>query len=102
MYKLVILDLDGTLLDTITDLAISVNYALKKMNYKKRSFDEINSFIGNGVVVLISRAVPEGTSEENQKLCLDIFREHYLNNMTENTRAYPVSLPSSPYTNFSS
>ncbi len=88
MYKAVILDLDGTLLDTLKDLADSVNFALGKMGYPLRTNDEIRRFIGNGVVKLVDRAVPQGTSEENSAKCLGIFRAHYLQNMRNSTQAY--------------
>lgn len=88
MYKAVIFDLDGTLLNTFEDLGNSVNFALEKMNFPLRTMQEVRRFIGNGVVVLMSRAVPEGTSEKDSKEALDIFRQHYLSNMNNNTKPY--------------
>ncbi|MFI3142411.1 MAG: HAD-IIIA family hydrolase [Clostridia bacterium] len=88
MYKAVILDLDGTLLDTLTDLADSVNFGLSEMGYPLRTKDEVRRFIGNGVVKLVSRAVPQGTSEQDSAKCLAIFRAHYLENMRNTTKPY--------------
>lgn len=57
MIKLVIFDLDGTLLNTIEDIAVSLNKALKKYNLPTHSLDEIMKMVGNGVDLLIQRAV---------------------------------------------
>ena len=59
-----IFDLDGTLLDTILDLAAATNAALKASGYPERSVDEVRSFVGDGIKKLIERAVPAGTGEE--------------------------------------
>ena len=89
MIHSIIFDLDGTLTDTLQDLANSVNYALRKMNWRERSLDEVRSFVGNGVRRLISRAVPEGISEEEFERCFAFFRQHYLVHCQDNTRLYP-------------
>ncbi len=88
MYTTVIFDLDGTLLDTLSDLHASVNFALRELSFPERSREEIRRFIGNGVVKLIERSVPAGTDRETAKKCLDIFRKHYLLHMTDNTAPY--------------
>ncbi len=88
MYSTVIFDLDGTLLDTLGDLHASVNFALESMDYPERSIEEIRRFIGNGVVKLIERSVPEGTDKASEKKCLDIFRTHYLVHMKDRTAPY--------------
>ena len=56
-YKLVIFDLDGTLLNTLEDLMDSVNYALKMLGMSERTYEEIRSFVGNGLGKLVERAV---------------------------------------------
>ena len=61
MTDTILFDLDGTLLNTLEDIADGVNYALRKLNFPERTLDEIKYFIGNGVVKLIDRAVPSGT-----------------------------------------
>ena len=88
MYTTVIFDLDGTLLDTLSDLHASVNFALRELSFPERTIDEIRRFIGNGVVKLVERSVPTGTDAETAKLCLDIFRQHYLVHMSDNTAPY--------------
>ena len=88
MYKLAIFDLDGTLLDTLSDLHSSVNFALESFCFPKRSIDEVRSFIGNGVVKLMERSTPADTDQEIQKKCLDVFRAHYLEHMSDTTAPY--------------
>ena len=88
MYKCVIFDLDGTLLDTLDDLWGSVNYALNEFGFPLRTKQEVRSFIGNGVVKLMQRSTPDGTDEKTNKECLDAFRAHYLNHMRDNTAPY--------------
>lgn len=88
MYKTAIFDLDGTLLNTLSDLHGSVNFALREFSFPERSVDEIRRFIGNGVVKLMERSVPSGTDKETEKKCLDAFREHYLAHMSDNTAPY--------------
>ena len=66
MKKLVIFDLDGTLLDTIADLAESANYALKQLDFPTHPVDAIRTFVGNGINKLLERALPaHEQTEEN-------------------------------------
>ena len=88
-YQTVIFDLDGTLLDTLQDLADSANYALSQSGFPTRTLDEVRRFVGNGVGMLIHRAVPADTSPEAEAACLDCFRAHYLTNMSHKTAPYP-------------
>ena len=87
-YRLVIFDLDGTLLDTLEDLYISVNHALKQSGFPTRSKEEIRSFVGNGALNLISLALPEGTSEKNQAKVYADFTEHYNEHCFDHTGPY--------------
>ena len=64
MKKLVIFDLDGTLLNTIADLAHSTNYALNKLGYPTHEIEKYNFMVGNGIDKLFERALPE---EEKSK-----------------------------------
>ena len=59
-YNTYIFDLDGTLLDTLQDLAASVNYALRQHHMPEHSMDDVRHFVGNGVRLLMERAVPGG------------------------------------------
>lgn len=89
MYHTAIFDLDGTLLDTLQDLADSTNYALALHHMPTRSVEEVRRFVGNGVGLLIHRAVPEGTDAELENQVLKDFRAHYLINMEHKTAPYP-------------
>ena len=59
-YHTYIFDLDGTLLDTLRDLAESTNYALRQYGMPEHTLDDVRRFVGNGVRRLMERAVPEG------------------------------------------
>lgn len=86
--KIVIFDLDGTLLNTLQDLTGSTNFALNRCDYPQRTIDEVRNFVGNGVLKLIERAVPENASSGDIQNCLEIFKEHYRNNMFNKTAPY--------------
>lgn len=88
MKKTVIFDLDGTLLNTLDDLADSTNYALSGFGYPTRTIDEVRQFVGNGVAKLIERAIPEGKNNPNFEKCLAIFKENYAQNMYNKTAPY--------------
>lgn len=88
MKKAVIFDLDGTLLNTLDDLADSTNYALSKFGYPTRTIEEVRQFVGNGVAKLIERAIPEGKNNSNFEKCLSVFKENYAQNMYNKTAPY--------------
>ena len=91
--KAVIWDLDGTLLDTLGDLAASTNAALQKNGLPQRSIDEVRRFVGNGIARLIERAVPEGYPPEKTRHVLDDFVAHYAQHSRDTTRPYDGVLP---------
>lgn len=84
----VIFDLDGTLLNTLDDLADSVNFALEELDYPTRTREEIRNFVGNGVAVLVELAIPDGKNNPDFEKCLAIFKRHYANNMENKTAPY--------------
>ncbi len=88
MYKLVIFDLDGTILDTLDDLADSVNYALGQNGFPVRTKEEVRSFVGNGIRKLIERSVPEGTPEDKTDKVHKIFTDWYKEHCADKTRPY--------------
>ena len=88
-YELVIFDLDGTLLNTLDDLAASANRALARAGFPTRSTEEVRRFIGGGVSRLIHRAVPEGTPERVCEAVLADFKRDYTENVNVRTRPYP-------------
>ena len=88
-YKAIIFDLDGTLTDTLEDLFLSVNYALRSCGLPERQLDEVRRFVGNGVRKLIERAVPKGTKSTMTEKCFVAFREHYVIHCQDHTCLYP-------------
>lgn len=87
-YNTLIFDLDGTLLNSLDDLADSVNHTLKKLNYPVRSREEICSFIGNGIEKLIELSLPDKTSYDKFAECLFLFKIHYSKNLKNKTKPY--------------
>jgi len=87
-YDTILFDLDGTLLNTLDDLADSVNAVMQKEGYQQRTKDEIRKFIGDGVKTLMERSLPQGTPEKEILRCLDMFREIYQQNMCNRTKPY--------------
>ncbi len=87
--KAVIFDLDGTLLNTIEDLKESVNFALSCFGFPVLTVEQVNSFVGDGVSTLIERSLPYGILTPGFYECLEVFKEHYKNNMTVQTKPYP-------------
>lgn len=88
MTDTVIFDLDGTLLNTLDDLADSTNYALSRFGLPMRQVSEVRNFVGNGVEVLIERAVEGRLDKEKEQECLSVFKQHYSENMNNKTRVY--------------
>ncbi len=88
-YAAVVFDLDGTLLDTLEDLAGSVNFALEKHAGMTRSVEQIRSFIGNGVRMLMTRSLPGGQANPAFEQAFADFRAHYREHCRDKTRPYP-------------
>lgn len=86
--KAIIFDLDGTLLDTLQDLAQSVNYALSKFGLPQRSLEEIRNFVGNGIGKLIERSVPAGSNKLIIEQVFSTFKAHYAIHSMDTTRCY--------------
>lgn len=90
MKKLVIFDLDGTLLNTIADLALSTNYALNKLGYPTHEVEAYNFMVGNGINKLFERALPEGEkTEENVLRIRKEFVPFYDMHNADESRPYP-------------
>lgn len=87
-YNTYIFDLDGTLLDTLQDLANAVNHAMREMNYPERTVDEVRRFIGNGIRMLIKRAAPQDISVEDYEKTLAVFTAYYLDHIADFTKPY--------------
>ncbi len=88
MKKLIIFDLDGTLLDTLTDLQNSVNFALSQYDFPLKSREDVRKAIGNGVAKLMERSIPKGLANPHYFDCLDIFKKHYSEHYSDATFPY--------------
>lgn len=93
MLNTVVFDLDGTLLDTLGDLAGSVNYALRKHGLPECSLQEVRSFLGNGIVRLMQGAVKNAVQGAAFEEVFQTFRSHYLEHCLDTTQPYPGILP---------
>ncbi len=88
MIKTIIFDLDGTILDTLSDLTDSMNYVLKKYNKKTKTEEEIRSFLGDGMRILVERSLPNEDEQIISKI-FNEFKDYYLNHCNIKTKAYP-------------
>lgn len=90
MTHLVIFDLDGTLLNTLDDLAYSCNYILKKNGFPEHPVDSYRYFVGNGVSKLVERALPEEMRNASfvEKIRIE-FVEYYSKHAEDRTAPYP-------------
>lgn len=86
--KLLIFDLDGTLINTVKDLNVATNYALEKLGYPLRTVKNTTDDIGNGVAKLIERSIPNGINNKDYPECLSIFKEYYKAHYFENSFPY--------------
>lgn len=88
-YKAVIFDLDGTLLDTLEDLADSMNRVLQDRRLPTHPTEAFRYFVGNGAAMLVSRALPpEKRDDELTADCLEAFRREYNRNWNMKTKPY--------------
>ena len=87
-FSTYIFDLDGTLLDTLGDLAASVNYALRTHGMPEHSLDDVRRFVGNGVRKLMERAVPDGADNPLFDETFATFRQYYMAHSLDTTRPY--------------
>lgn len=86
--KAVVFDLDGTLLYTLEDLKNATNYALKQNGMPERTLDEVRRFVGNGVKLLMERAVPQGADNPKFEKTFSDFKEYYEAHCNDNTAPY--------------
>lgn len=89
MIKGIIFDLDGTLLNTIEDLANACNYALTTLGYKTHEVEKYKTFVGNGRYKLVERMLPEDRRDmENIEKALKLFDTYYEKHMIDMTKPY--------------
>ena len=84
MYQTYIFDLDGTLLDTLEDLAEAVNVTLEYFNRPKRSIEEVKEFVGNGIVKLLDRSF----GEKVESSVVEYFKKYYGAHCEDKTKPY--------------
>ena len=87
-YDTVIFDLDGTLLNTLEDLADGVNHVMEENGYPKRTLEEVRHFVGNGIRRLMEQAVPETVSGDEFERVFEEFKSYYTEHCQIKTRAY--------------
>ena len=87
-YDTYIFDLDGTLLSTLEDLKNSCNFALSSFGLPERTLEEVRQFVGNGVELLMKRAVPNDTDDELFTKVFETFKEYYLIHNLDTTKPY--------------
>lgn len=86
--KAAVFDLDGTLLNTLEDLADSCNQAMKSFGFKEHSIEEVRMFVGNGLAVLAQKAIPDGKENPRYKDVLAFLRSAYAKNANNKTKPY--------------
>lgn len=86
--ELTIFDLDGTLLDTRTDLAHAVNYALHELGKATHSTEQVVRFIGNGSLNLVRRALDKDQTDEEVQKAHELFMEYYQEHCTDHVQPY--------------
>ncbi len=87
-YRVALFDLDGTVLDTLDDLAAAVNYAMESEGFPTHTRERVCAYVGNGIGKLIARAVPQGTDEETVARTLATFRTYYATHCAVYTKPY--------------
>ena len=87
-YKAVIFDLDGTLLNTLEDLKDGVKHVMKEFNYPEHTLNEIRSFVGNGIRLLIERSLPDGSKTPDFEKIFSEFKSYYTSHCRIKTKPY--------------
>lgn len=88
MIKNVIFDMDGTILNTLDDLCDSVNFMLSECGYANVTLDEVRGFVGNGVKLLVKRALKKDVCDDEFDRCMSVFSAHYDKNKENKTAPY--------------
>src|ERR1017187_2464191 len=87
--RLLVFDLDGTLVDSKQDLALSVNAMRKEMGLAPLTLELISSYVGHGVMLLVRRSLGSHATDENVEKGLAFFLDYYRQHMLDNTAPYP-------------
>lgn len=86
--KLLIFDMDGTILDTLEDLKDSVNYILRQYSMPERTLEEVRSFVGNGILKLVERSAVAGTKQDTILQMFDDMKQYYQLHCYDTTKPY--------------
>ena len=89
MTQFCIFDLDGTLVNSLEDLAAATNHALRQQGFPTHPTDAYRHFVGDGILMLLRRAAPEGTGQEILEQLHRGFDEYYAAHCFDHTRPYP-------------
>jgi len=87
--KALVFDLDGTLIDSKLDLVLSMNATLEYLGRERLSAEQVASYVGGGVLLLVKRALGEGASEAEVEKAVAFFLDYYRAHMLDNTLPYP-------------
>lgn len=88
MIKAIVFDLDGTLLDTVPDIAAALNRALAACGLPTHDQKTVETFLGNGIRDAVNKATPPNTDAATIDRVLDLYRDDYVAHCTEKTRLY--------------
>ena len=87
-FKAVLFDLDGTLIDSLEDIAVAMNRVLSQQGYAVHAIDDYRMLVGNGLARLIERALPAGVNDAVRQQCASEFRDIYREAWNVKTRTY--------------
>lgn len=90
---MLIFDLDGTLLNTVKDLHIALNYALKTHNFPEKTIAETQMLLGNGIDILVAGAIPNGKNNPKFTETYTTFKEYYSQHLNDYTAPYSGIIP---------
>ncbi|MDO4966075.1 MAG: HAD family hydrolase [Lachnospiraceae bacterium] len=87
-YELLIFDMDGTILDTLTDMTDSVNYVMDKLKLPNHTYKQVRGYVGNGARTLFEKAIGNIVDKDTVDEAVSIFREYYKNHCQDKTAPY--------------
>lgn len=88
-YETVIFDLDGTLVDSLKDIAEVANQVLRSLGFSPHPEDQYRRFVGDGLMTLAERIVPEGVGQQSIAKTAELFKIHYRSQWDRNSRPFP-------------
>ena len=101
-YDTILFDLDGTLLYTLEDLTDSINYMLAKYHFPTHSIDDVRRFVGNGLRMLVVRALPMGEDYEHFDEFFKEFVDYYNTHNLKRNEPYIFCMRELPHILFQS